>query len=196
MPVLAHVYVTNGLQVLPSSARSRECRKDQSQSNILLSPEHHLDSLIKVSWSYEHQCHPDRICAGTSALKASRCVEIERQAMQIEPPLLHNLLVHMPCFQTATQATAALDDNAWNILLLKLLAERTDAERAENVTLSKLFKGPDTSLETKDGALKEVADKDWDDIQGPARARMSDYSDDIIRTSWVKGRKVNKENST
>ncbi|EFQ29222.1 F-box domain-containing protein [Colletotrichum graminicola M1.001] len=41
----------------------------------------------------------------------------------------------MSSFQTAIQIIAALDDNAWGVLLPKLLAERTDAEKTENVTI-------------------------------------------------------------
>ncbi|KAK1989485.1 hypothetical protein LZ30DRAFT_576116, partial [Colletotrichum cereale] len=273
MPVLAHVFVTNELQVLPSSAlasvpvhrnieptklysvlsiesakkelsaahdlgaaaveewlnglntRGKELMSDASrwerwtivgglalmnqlhsqssyesnesaQSNTLLPSGQQLDSPANMDWSHEHQGHPEKMCVETAALKVLRRVEIERRAMQICPSLPPNLLVHMPSFQIAVQVTTALDDNAWSMLLPKLLAERTSAERAENATLSKVSKGPNASLETKVGVLKEVTDKDWDDIQGPVRTRMSNYADEIIRNSWGRGRKVNKENST
>ncbi|KDN70138.1 hypothetical protein CSUB01_02494 [Colletotrichum sublineola] len=76
------------------------------------------------------------------------------------------------------------------------VTKRTDGERAENVTILELSKGPNSSLEAKDVVLKEVMDKDWDDIQGSVRTQMSNYANAFIRNSRGRGRNVNKENGT
>ncbi|KZL88121.1 f-box domain containing protein [Colletotrichum incanum] len=198
---------TNGLAQVPKPTLSASVRtsprastfianqksqQDSSLSTSSLSTGHQLDSPANMDWSREHQGRPERNCIDTAALKALRRVEIERRAMQIDPPLPPNLLIHMPCFQTAIRMAAPMDDNAWSMLMPKLLAQRADAERTENEALPK---GSSASVETNDGLLKEVTDKDWDDIQGPVRTQMSKYADEIIRSSWGKGRKVNKENS-
>ncbi|KZL65077.1 F-box domain containing protein, partial [Colletotrichum tofieldiae] len=175
-----------------TSIANQKSQQDSSLSTSSLSAGHQLGSPVNMDWSREHQGRPESNCIDTAALKALRRVEIERRAMQIDPPLPPNLLVHMSSFQTAIQMAAPLDDNAWSILMPKLLVERTNAERTENETL---LKGPNASLETNNGSIKEVTDKDWDDIQGPVRTRMSKYADEIIHSSWGRGRKVNKENS-
>lgn len=148
---------------------------------------------VSLEERYSEACsRPDKTQEEAAAQKALRRAEIERRAMLLDPPLPPNVVVHMPSFQAAIQITAALDENAWNTLKPELLSQRADAERNIN-------RGPTesrgTSIETKVETTREVTDQDWDDIQGPVRARMSKYADEIIRGSWNKGRKVNKENS-
>ncbi|KAK1503385.1 hypothetical protein CTAM01_04697 [Colletotrichum tamarilloi] len=140
----------------------------------------------------EGRSRSDKTHEEAAARKALRRAEIERRAMLLDPPLPPNVVVHMPSFQAAIQITAALDENAWNTLKPKLLSQRADAERNIN---RGLIESRSSSIETKVETTREVTDQDWDDIQGPVRARMSKYADEIIRGSWNKGRKVNKENS-
>ncbi|KXH25122.1 hypothetical protein CSIM01_11383 [Colletotrichum simmondsii] len=140
----------------------------------------------------EGRSRSDKAHEEAAARKALRRAEIERRAMLLDPPLPPNVVVHMPSFQAAIQITAALDENAWNTLKPKLLSQRADAEKNINRVLTK---SRSSSIETKVETTREVTDQDWDDIQGPVRAQMSKYADEIIRGSWNKGRKVNKENS-
>ncbi|KAK1658584.1 hypothetical protein BDP55DRAFT_637690 [Colletotrichum godetiae] len=137
------------------------------------------------SWS-------DKTHEQAAAQKALRRAEIERRAMLLDPPLPPNIIVHMPSFQAAIQIPAALNEDAWNTLEPKLLSQRAEAERNIKKCPTELRR---TSIETKVDTAREVTDQDWDDIQGPVRARMAKYADEIIRGSWNKGRKVNKENS-
>ncbi|KAF9869421.1 hypothetical protein CkaCkLH20_13083 [Colletotrichum karsti] len=140
----------------------------------------------------DSQCRPEKTRDEAAALKALRRAEIERRAMLIEPPLPPNVLVHVPSFQAAIQITAPVDDNAWELLRPRLLAQRADAEERENEIIEK---GQTTVVAASGSIPKEVTDKDWDDIQGPVRSRMARYADEMIRNTWGKGRKVNKENS-
>ncbi|TQN71058.1 hypothetical protein CSHISOI_04408 [Colletotrichum shisoi] len=174
------------------SVAGQESQEDKSLSPTSTALDHQLDSPANANRVSKHQEHGERDNEEAAALKALRRAEIERRAMQIEPPLPPSLLVHMTCFQTAIKTTAPLEDNARGTLLPKLLAERTDAERSKNKSLPI---SPITSPETNHGSLKKVTDKDWDDIQGPVRTQISKYADEIVRNSWGKGRKVKKENS-
>ncbi|TDZ46095.1 hypothetical protein CTRI78_v009044 [Colletotrichum trifolii] len=87
------------------------------------------------------------------------------------------------------KAPLPLDDDAWALLKHRLLAERAAAETKED--------GIRATARTENliGNSKVVTDAEWDDIQGPVRASMAKYADEIIRNSWKKGRRVNKENS-
>lgn len=174
------------------SVAGQESQEDKSLSPTSIALDHQLDSPANANRASKHQEHRERDHEEAAALKALRRAEIERRAMQIEPPLPPNLLGHMSCFQTAIKTTAPLDDIEWGTLLPKLLAERTGAERSKNKSLPI---SPIASPETNHESLKKVTDKDWDDIQGPVRTQISKYADDIVRSSWGKGRKVKKENS-
>ncbi|CAJ2513352.1 Uu.00g014710.m01.CDS01 [Anthostomella pinea] len=136
-------------------------------------------------------------------LKAARRVEIERRAMGLVPPLQANVLARIPSFHAALQIPFPLDDNAWDLLKPRLLAQRADAEQREQqdeevAALSRIAQqrveerrnAKGTSLETK-----QLIDKGWDDIQVPLRAQISAYADEIIRDGWRDGRKVNKSSA-
>ncbi|KAI1214033.1 uncharacterized protein F4807DRAFT_406424 [Annulohypoxylon truncatum] len=135
-------------------------------------------------------------------LKAARRAEIERRAMELDPPLPANILAHILSFQAAIQIISPLDDNAWEMLKPRLLAQRADAEqlekREETASQSRIV--PERSegrrhTEENSIAAKQLIDKTWDDIQAPLRARISAYADEIIRGSWDDGRKVDAGNS-
>ncbi|KAI0599317.1 hypothetical protein F4775DRAFT_550823 [Biscogniauxia sp. FL1348] len=136
-------------------------------------------------------------------LKAARRAEIERRALELEPPLPANVLAHVPAFKAAIQITAPLDENAWSLLKPRLLAQRANAEQQEqreketatnsNGTRDRLDQrrnAEGTSIEAK-----QLIDKDWDDVQGPLRAQISAYADEAIHGKWNDGRKVNRESA-
>ncbi|KAI1489042.1 hypothetical protein F5X96DRAFT_642622 [Biscogniauxia mediterranea] len=136
-------------------------------------------------------------------LKAARRAEIERRALGLEPPLPAHVLAHVPAFRAAIQITAPLDENAWSLLKPRLLAQRANAERQEQREketatnpkgtrdrLAQRRNAEGTSIEAK-----QLIDKDWDDVQGPLRAQISAYADEVIHGGWNDGRKVNRESS-
>ncbi|KAF7560958.1 hypothetical protein G7046_g3153 [Stylonectria norvegica] len=131
-------------------------------------------------------------------LKAKRRAEIERRALLLSPPLTPSVLAHIPSFQAALQIIAPLDDSAWELLKPRLLARREDAEirEKENVASARALQeriGESQKAATTSKAPKEVADKDWDEVQGPLRARISGYADEIIGEAWDDGEKVTKK---
>ncbi|KAI6358315.1 hypothetical protein MCOR25_007356 [Pyricularia grisea] len=129
-------------------------------------------------------------------LKAARRAEIERRAALLDPPIQPTLLVHIPSFQAATQIITPLDDSSWELLKPRLLAQRADAEQREReaalqATLQQeLAERRRAADANKDD---EVSDSDWDELQGPLRARISRYADDFIEKNWDDGDKVSKD---
>ncbi|KAF5604881.1 hypothetical protein FPANT_1341 [Fusarium pseudoanthophilum] len=131
-------------------------------------------------------------------LKAQRRTDIENRAMLLNPPLTANVLAHIPSFQAALQIITPLDDHAWELLKPRLLAQRVEAELREKQSYS----NPQTledklpTMETDEKPAREpreVTDQEWDDIQGPVRARISEYADEIIE-GWNNGAKVKRKN--
>ncbi|KAG4294790.1 hypothetical protein FPRO06_01375 [Fusarium proliferatum] len=131
-------------------------------------------------------------------LKAQRRTDIENRALLLDPPLTANVLAHIPSFQAALQLITPLDDHAWELLKPRLLAQRVEAELREKQSYS----NPQTledKLPTMEADKKpsreprEVTDQEWDDIQGPVRARISEYADEIIE-GWNNGAKVKRKN--
>ncbi|KAI0845621.1 hypothetical protein F5Y00DRAFT_165740 [Daldinia vernicosa] len=137
-------------------------------------------------------------------LKAARRTEIERRAMELDPPLPSNILEHIPAFQAAIQIITPLDDYAWDLLKPRLLAQRTAAEQRERreqgapPTQSRLVSAiPEEHGQTEENAIvnKQLVDKAWDDVQEPLRAQISAFADEIIRDNWNDGQKVDTDNS-
>ncbi|KAF4340034.1 hypothetical protein FBEOM_6038 [Fusarium beomiforme] len=131
-------------------------------------------------------------------LKAQRRTDIENRAMFLDPPLTANILAHIPSFQAALQLITPLDDQAWELLKPRLLAQREEAEMREKqscinvLTLRESFTIKQAGEKTV-REPREVTDQEWDDIQGPVRARISEYADEIIE-GWKDGAKLKKKN--
>ena len=133
--------------------------------------------------------------------KAKRKAEIERRALLLETPMTPAVLVHAPSFQAAVQITTPLDDKAWEILKPRLLDQREAAEKRERESsanaiasqaIAKAAQPRSTAIEPQ----SEVADKDWDEAQGPLRAKMSELADELIRDAWNDGKDVSKKTAS
>lgn len=129
-------------------------------------------------------------------LKAARKAEIERRALALDPPLSANILVHIPSFQAALQIITPMDDQGWELLKPRLLAQRAEAEQREKETTARTQKEADEkrhqNATTKEA--RDAEDADWDDIQAPLRARIAGFADEIIRDGWEDGEKVSRDN--
>ncbi|GAB1311161.1 F-box domain-containing protein [Madurella fahalii] len=147
------------------------------------------------------QARHERTAEEVAELKAARKAEIERRALLLDPPLTADVLRHIPSFQAATHIVAPLDDNAWELLKPRLLAQRADAETQEGeiTAQAKAKQGrPDHGrLETTLASTKEArdrVDKDWEEVQAPLRAKIAGYADEVIQDGWGKCKKVTREN--
>lgn len=132
-------------------------------------------------------------------LKAARKAEIERRALALDPPLPPNILAHIPSFQAALQIITPLDDQAWDLLKPRLLAQKADAEQRdkENTAQARRQQELAEKRHTDDAAAKEVrdaVDADWDEVQAPVRARIAGFADEIIQDGWENGDKVDRNN--
>lgn len=131
-------------------------------------------------------------------LKRERKAEIERRAGLLDPPLTPAVLAHIPTFQAALQLIAPLDEDAWEILRPRLLAQRAKAEKRERESLVSAMGPKGTSGQGESATSRrdprQVPDAEWDEIQGPVRARISSYADEIITDGWNGGDKVGKKN--
>lgn len=143
----------------------------------------------------------ERTMEEVAELKASRKAEIERRAALLDPPLAADVLHHIPSFQAATHIITPLDDNAWDLLKPRLLAQRVDAEEQENEQSAHtkvsqeeaVHRHLEATLATTKEA-RDLIDKDWEMVQAPLRARISHLADEIVRDKWDKGKRVSKQN--
>ena len=146
------------------------------------------------------QGHQKRTIEEVAELKQRRKAEIERRAGLLDPPLTPAVLAHIPSFQAALHIIAPLDDNAWALLRPRLLAQRAKAEKRESESVATAMTSGDTAGDNGQGQTvrsgrepRQVPDEEWDEIQGPVRARISSYADEIIKDGWHEGDKVTKK---
>ncbi|KAI3331867.1 hypothetical protein HD806DRAFT_172509 [Xylariaceae sp. AK1471] len=171
---------------------SLTCSRESSCARSVL--EHPIRSQVNV---------PRRTREEAEELKAARRADIERRAMELEPPLPVHVLALIPAFQAAIQITSPLDDNAWNVLRPRLLAQRDDVDQRQlqNQKTPVRSQTPLQQLEdtqiSREPTLetKQQVDKAWDDAQAPLRARISALADKIIRDDWENGSRVDKNSS-
>ncbi|KAK0383320.1 hypothetical protein NLU13_9233 [Sarocladium strictum] len=121
-----------------------------------------------------------------------RRAEIERRAVALSPPIPPNVLAHMVSFKAALQIPSPLDEQSWDVLKPQLLAQRDDAmKKAREEDATALAVPAPASA-----ALEEVPDELWDEAQGPLRARLVSYADEIIAKQWEDGERVSKKTSS
>lgn len=132
-------------------------------------------------------------------LKAVRKAEIERRAFALDPPLSAQVLAHIPSFQAALQIITPMDDQGWEVLKPRLLAQRADAELREKESVARVKQEleerrlkNDVKPDARDQSIAE--DCGWDEAQAPVRARIAGYADEIIRDGWDDGEKVGRDN--
>ncbi|KAF4976538.1 hypothetical protein FZEAL_6810 [Fusarium zealandicum] len=181
---------------LPNSAQNHDEQQDRAFGT------NHIPGLtVKPDMAHQQsrsQGQQKRTKEEVAQLKSQRRADIERRAMLLDPPLTASVLAHIPSFQAALQLITPLDDNAWELLKPRLLAQRQEAETRdrENTANSRALR--DKLVVQKNGKKpaqvpREVSDQEWDDIQGPVRVRISAYADEIIK-GWNNGEKLKKKN--
>lgn len=128
--------------------------------------------------------------------KALRRADIERRCGELVPPISPALLNHMESFQAAMQIGTPLNDNSWNMLKPRLVAQFEIAQQREDERQAAID-ALRTDAETTDTQSMDPEQwKDrWDIMQKPIRKRLSSYVDEIVRTSWADGRAINFETS-
>lgn len=132
-------------------------------------------------------------------LKADRKAEIERRAFALDPPLPAHILARIPSFQAALQIITPMDDQGWEVLKPRLLAQRADAEQREKETAAQVQQELDekrslNAITKQARDARDAEDFAWDETQAPVRARIAGYADEIIRDGWEDGEKIGRDN--
>lgn len=189
----------NSLPQIPGLGMSYDCSHGAtssvtiSQQNGAMPDPFHRSSVDTTSPSTSRV---ERTKEQIAELKAARKAEIEKRALELDPPISANVLAQIPSFQAALQIFAPMDDNAWETLKPRLLAQRADAEKREMETATRVKREADEkkASTTASKEVRDAEDADWDEIQAPVRARIAGYADESIRDGWEDGDKVSKDN--
>lgn len=160
----------------------------------------HVDSVAATSTDYANSSSsPMRLMTEqTDTLKALRRAEIERWAYTLQPPIPPNVLARLPAFLAAIQLTTPFDDDAWQLLKRRLLEQQNEGRRldresrADSQPFVEVLTRQDDDGPRVNGA---VTDADWNEVQGPVRAQISAFADEIIKQEWKGGQKVTKKNA-
>ena len=143
---------------------------------------------------------PERNIQDIVRMKADRRAEIERRCQSLVPPIQPATLVHMDAFNAAIQIPMPLNDNAWDVLKDRLLAQRSQAEiqqqQHEVVTATVNSEQQEQQkVADQQRQVQQTADRVWTEIQRPLREKIQEYAESLIASAWADGRSVNKVTS-
>ena len=102
----------------------------------------------------------------------------------------------MESFQAALQIPMPLTENAWDLLLPRLLAQRPDAEKQAIAAVNK-GRTPVAAPERRgphNVDSREAQDREWEESQAPLRDRLGRYADMIMGQAWQNGSSVTNAN--
>ncbi|KAK2624237.1 hypothetical protein QTJ16_006187 [Diplocarpon rosae] len=177
-----------------------------SQKSFATNPPPRYESPAQVGFASfpprpQAQAKHERTKEEVAEMRAARKADIERRCLLLEPPITPEVLAHMPSFQAAIQIIQPLVENSWEVLKMRLIAQREDAEQRENERLAQTRVAQERIVELRFHDLrskpdsKDLVEKEWDDMQIPLRSRISGYADEIIRDGWNGGEKVSYDTS-
>ena len=122
-------------------------------------------------------------------VRAQRQQEIEARCLKLIPPLLPNVLQHIPAFKASIVIAVPLSEQAWGNLLPKLLEQREEAEEKERVKAEgqiKLQKQIEEkkACDTLQRELKEKKEREWEESQAPVKEKLDQYATMIVNL-WL-----------
>ncbi|KAK7719594.1 hypothetical protein SLS64_001771 [Diaporthe eres] len=191
----ASVVQIPGLNSTSNHSRTATPSISSSQRNGI-TPDPFRRSSTGTASSFPSGRH-ERTKEEVAELKAARKSEIERRALALDPPLEPSVLAHIPSFQAALQIITPLDEQAWELLKSRLLAQRAEAEQREKENSAQALRQQEVDDKRNLAAAankeaRDAVDADWDEVQAPARARIAGFADEIIRDGWENGDKVDR----
>ncbi|KEF59041.1 uncharacterized protein A1O9_03884 [Exophiala aquamarina CBS 119918] len=133
--------------------------------------------------------------------KLERRKEIERRCQQLLPPIMPATLEFMDAFQAALQISLPMDDNQWEVLKPRLLAQRMEALRKQD-TQERLSRDPAAQLEERQlieqesRVAQDNVDHMWSVLKIPCRDKISQYARKFIQITWSDGNGVTKGTSS
>ncbi|KAK5026281.1 hypothetical protein LTR13_010062 [Exophiala sideris] len=133
--------------------------------------------------------------------KLSRRKEIERRCREFHPPIKPPTLPFMDAFKAAIQIPQPLNDKAWAVLKPRLLAQRADAERREqlqNATFSNLASEVQERQRFEEEQRVAIQNETnmWQELKAPARDRIQRYAQEFIHQTWSDGGGVTKRTAS
>lgn len=184
-----------GLNSASNNSRTATPSISSSQRNGI-TPDPFRRSSTGTASSFPSGRH-ERTKEEVAELKAARKAEIERRALALDPPLEPSVLAHIPSFQAALQIITPLDEQAWELLKSRLLAQRAEAEQREKENFAQVLRQQEMDDKRNLAAAankeaRDAVDADWDEVQAPVRARIAGFADEIIRDGWENGDKVDR----
>ena len=131
----------------------------------------------------------ERSMTEAAEVRARRQQEIEARCLELSPPLLPNVLQHIPAFKASIVIAVPLNEQAWGNLLPKLLEQREEAEEKERVKAEgqiKLQKQIEDkkACDTLQRELKEKKEREWEESQAPVKEKLDQYAAEIINL-WL-----------
>ncbi|KAG6362976.1 hypothetical protein INS49_008071 [Diaporthe citri] len=191
----ASVVQIPGLNSASNHSRTATPSISSSQRNGI-TPDPFRRSSTGTASSFPSGRH-ERTKEEVAELKAARKAEIERRALALDPPLEPSVLAHIPSFQAALQIITPLDEQAWELLKSRLLAQRAEAEQREKENSAQVLRQQEMDDKRNLAAAankeaRDAVDADWDEVQAPVRARIAGFADEIIRDGWEDGDKVDR----
>ncbi|RPB24720.1 hypothetical protein L211DRAFT_848553 [Terfezia boudieri ATCC MYA-4762] len=138
----------------------------------------------------------ERSMIEAAEVRARRQMEIEARCLKLNPPLLPNVLQHIPAFKASIVIAIPLNEQAWGNLLPKLLEQREEAEEKERVKAEgqiKLQKQIEEkrACDTLQRELKEKKEREWEESQAPVKEKLDQYATEIINL-WLSRTPVNQ----
>ncbi|KAL9080186.1 MAG: hypothetical protein Q9157_001031 [Trypethelium eluteriae] len=149
-----------------------------------------------IPYSISHPSRTGRDLRDINQSKALRRAEIERRCELLQPPLTRNVLQFMESFQAAVQIPMALTENAWDLLLPRLLAQKPDAEKLalEAATKGRASVARSDRRGPQNVDSKEADVQGWEELQTPVRNCLARCADTIITEGWQNGSTVTNAN--
>ncbi|KAL9085355.1 MAG: hypothetical protein Q9165_007646 [Trypethelium subeluteriae] len=149
-----------------------------------------------IPYSISHPSRAGRDLRDINQSKALRRAEIERRCELLQPPLTRNVLQFMESFQAAVQIPMALTENAWDLLLPRLLAQKPDAEKLalEAATKGRASVARSERRGPQNPDSKEAEIQAWEELQTPVRNCLGRCADMIIAEAWQNGSTITNAN--
>lgn len=148
-----------------------------------------------------NRTRPGRTPEEVERTKAERRKEIERRSQELVPPILPPTLEFMDAFQAALHISLPMDDTQWAVLKPRLLGQKMDALRKQNIH-ERRSQDPAIQLEERQlfGQEQRVAQENvdhmWSELKVPSRDKLGQYARKFIHNFWSDGNGVTKGTSS
>lgn len=118
--------------------------------------------------------------------------DIERRCMQLQPPLVPDVLQYSNAYKAALQISMPMSDMAWEQLRPRIekdreFAEKAHYERTQQLAYMRAAAPTSTSYANVYPAYhNKEEDREWEAARGPLRKKLGDAADDLINRKWLR----------